>query len=279
MTARIPDQWHLDEELLEDYALGAPLMPARAASAEAHLETCATCRGRLAPLVDTARLDAVWEEVLDAVDGPAPSWVERFLTQLGLAPATARLVALTPSLRVPWLAGVALALLMALAAAHTGPRGVALFLALAPVLPVAGVAVTFGPRSDPLHEVVLATAYSTFRLLLARSLTVVVSTVLLALPVAALLPGSPWLAVAWLLPSLALVTTSLALAARFDPLLTSLVLGIGWLAVGLSALGPDRDPLLVSRLGVQAACLALFVAAGLALLRTSRSPRVLGSPA
>ena len=279
MTARIPDQWHLDEELLEDYALGAPLSPAQTASAEKHLEHCAACRARLTPLVDTRRLDAVWTEVVDAVDGPHPSWVERLLTQLGVAPSTARLVAVTPSLRVAWLAGVALALVMALVAAHTGPRGVALFLALAPVLPVVGVALTFGPRTEPMHEVALAASYSSFRLLLARSVAVVGATLLLALPAAALLPGSPWLAVAWLLPALALATASLALASRLDPVVSAVGLAVVWLAVALSGLAPDRDPLLVSRLGVQAACLVLLLGAGLVLLRQRRAPFVLGSPA
>ena len=278
MTARIPDQWHVDEELLEDYALGAPLSAARAASVETHLERCAVCRASLAPLVQTDRLDAVWAEVVDAVDAPRPSWVERLLVQLGVAPSTARLVALTPSLRLAWLAGVGVALLLALAAAHTGPQGVSVFLALAPVLPVAGVALAFGPRTEPLHEVALATAYSAWSLLLTRSAAVVGATVLVAVPFAALLPGSPWLAVGWLLPALAMVTTSLALAARVDPVVSSVALASAWLLVALSALLPDVDPLLVTRLGVQAACLGLTVVAALALLRQSRSPLVLGSP-
>jgi hypothetical protein len=271
--------WHLDADLLEDYALGAPLSPARAASVEKHLEACADCRAGIAPLADASRLDAVWAEVVDTVDAPAPLWVERLLTRLGVSGPTARLIGLTPSLRVPWLAGMAVALLLALAAAHTGETGVALFLALAPVLPVAGVALAFGPRTEPMHEVALATAYSSFRLLLARSAAVVASTLLVAVPVAALLPGSPWLAVGWLLPALALVTASLALAGRVEPAVSAAALGAAWLLVSLSALLPDVDPLLVTRLGVQALCLVLLAVAGLALLRQARQPFVLGSPA
>jgi hypothetical protein len=271
--------WHVDAEVLEDYALGAPLSPALTASVEKHLEACGDCRAGVGPLVDPGRLDAVWAEVVDAVDAPSAGWIERLLASLGVAPATARLVALTPSLRAPWLGGVALALLLALAAAHTGQTGVALFLALAPVLPVAGVAVAFGPRTEPLHEVEVASPYSSFRLLLTRSAAVVVATLLVAVPCAALLPGSPWLAVAWLLPALGLVTASLAAASRLDPLLAAAGLSLGWLAVSLPALLPDVDPLLVTRAGVQLACLALLVLAGAALLRLGRRPTVLGSPA
>ncbi len=271
--------WHLEADLLEDYALGAPLSPAVAASAETHLERCAQCRGRLTPMVDADRLAAVWDEVVDAVEAPRLSPVERLLQQLGVADSTARLVAVTPSLRLAWLSGVAVALLMALAAAHTGEEGVALFLALAPVLPVAGVALSFGPRTEPMHEVALATPFSSFRLLLLRSGTVVATALLLAVPVAALLPGSPWLAVAWLLPALALVTASLALASRFEPVVSAAGLAAVWLAVSLSALAPRVDDLLVTRVGVQATCVALAVLAALALVRQRRQPFVLGSPA
>ena len=91
--------------------------------------------------------------------------------------------------------GLALALLPAtLALAQTGDRGIGLFLALAPVLPVAGVAVAFGPRTDPLHEVAVAAPYSSFRLLLLRSAAVLTTSLLLAVPAAALLPATAWVA-------------------------------------------------------------------------------------
>lgn len=271
--------WHLDDDLLEDYVRGAPLTPALTASADKHLENCTGCRARVAALSDAGRLQAVWAEVVDAVDAPRRSWAERLLVRLGVSASTARLVAMTPSLRASWLAGVAAALLLALAAAHSGPRGVALFLALAPVLPVAGVALAFGPRSEPLHEVAVATPYSSFRLLLVRSAAVVGTTLVLAAPAAALLPGSPWLAVGWLLPALALVTTSLALATRVEPVVSSVALAAAWLAVALPGISPRFDPLLVASVGVQAGCLVLALAAGAVLVRSRRSPLVLGSPA
>ena len=180
--------WHLDDDLLDGYAEGRAMTPALTASVEAHLERCPHCQARLAPSVDVSRLDAVWADVVDAVDAPAPSPLERLLTRLGVAPDTARLLAVTPSLQLSWVTGTAIALCLALLVAHSGERGVALFLALAPVLPVAGVAVAFGPRSDPLHEVALAAPYSSYRLLLVRSAAVLAATLVLAVPAAALLP-------------------------------------------------------------------------------------------
>lgn len=270
--------WHVDPELLAGYAAGRPMTPSLLASVEAHVERCATCQQQVAPTADVARLDAVWAAVVDAVDAPPLSLVERLLMRLGASPETARLLAVTPSLRLSWLAGTVVVLVMALLVAHAGPWGVSVFLALAPLLPVAGVAMAFGRRVDPLHEIAAAAPYSSFRLLLLRSVVVVASTLLLAVPAAALLPGSPWLAVGWLLPALALTTACLALSPRTDPLVSAVALATVWLGISLSALRPGADPLLVVQAAPQLVCLVLTVlAAGVLLVQQRRTPLVSGS--
>ena len=271
--------WHLDDDLLDTYAEGRPLTAALAASVEAHLERCSTCQARLVPVADLPRLDAVWAEVEDVLDAPRTSLLERLLVRAGVAPDTARLVAVTPSLQLSWITGTALALTLALLVAHSGERGVALFLALAPVLPVAGIAVAFGPRTDPMHEVALAAPYSSFRLLLVRSAAVLGATIVLAVPVALLLPSTTLVAAAWLLPALALAVTSLALAARVDPVVSSAALCGLWLVGALSGLAPDRDPLVVATALPQLLCLVLLAVSGVALLRQRRAPLLSGSPA
>lgn len=271
--------WHLDDDLLDTYAEGRPMAPALTASVEAHLERCASCQGRLAPAVDPARLDAVWAQVVDAVDAPRVPLLERLLLRVGVAPDTARLLAVTPSLQLSWITGTAVALTLGLLAAHSGDDGVAVFLALAPVLPVAGVAVAFGPRTDPLHEVAVAAPYSSYRLLLVRTAAVVATTLVLAVPAAALLPSHPLVAAAWLLPALALTCTSLALATRVDPLVSSAALSATWLVLALSGLRPDGDPLVVATPAPQLLCLVLSLAAGAVLLLQRRAPLVTGSPA
>ena len=271
--------WHLDDDLLDTYAEGRPMTPALTASVEAHLERCPGCQARLVPAADARRLDAVWAQVVDAVDAPSPSYPERFLLRLGVAPDTARLLAVTPSLQLSWITGTAIALALALAVAHSGEAGVAVFLALAPVLPVAGVAVAFSARTDPLHEVAVAAPYSSYRLLLVRSAAVLATTLVLAVPTAALLPSTPWVAAAWLLPALALTCTSLALAARVDPVVSSAGLAIVWLSLALSGLAPGRDPLVVASVVAQLSCLVLFLAAAAALVTQRRPPLVSGSPA
>lgn len=271
--------WHVDPAVLDDYADGRAMAPSALASVEAHLERCGACQRGMVPSADVARLDAVWTEVVDAADRPAVPALERLLVRLGSSAETARLLAATPSLRLSWLGGTALVLAMALVVAHSGERGVALFLALAPLLPVAGVAAAFGPRADPLHEVAVAAPYPSFRLLLLRTAVVVATTVLLAVPAAALLPGSPWLTVGWLLPALALTTTSVLLSARVDPVVAGAGLTVAWLLVSLPAVRPGSDPLLVVQWGPQLGCLVLsLLAAGALLVQQRRAPYVLGSP-
>lgn len=206
-------QWHADAASLRRYAEGT-LGPAVSASVESHLLACAHCRSGVAAAVPAARLAAVWTEIEHAVDLPRRSPVERALVRLGFLDHTARLLAATPSLTSAWLLSVTAALVFALAAAQSNPRGVLLFLALAPLLPVAGVAAAYGRESDPTYDVALAAPYPCFRLLLLRTAAVLVSTMALVGLAALLLPATPGLAAAWLLPALALSTATLALSSR-----------------------------------------------------------------
>lgn len=61
--------WHLDEELARRYAENrVPGM--LATSVEQHLASCSACRALLRSAVPTARLTAVWAEVLERVEAP-----------------------------------------------------------------------------------------------------------------------------------------------------------------------------------------------------------------
>jgi hypothetical protein len=131
----------------------------RAHSVEAHLLACATCRVTLARGFDREPLERIWAEIQEFVDAPRPGIVERGLLRLGVREHVARLLAATPSLRLSWFAAEAVALgfaVMAARSATDGPReelALLLFLVVAALLPVAGVAVSFGPGMDPTYEV------------------------------------------------------------------------------------------------------------------------------
>ena len=252
--------WHLDEALAERYAdgtLGAVLT----ASVEQHLTACATCRSLLTPHVDAPRLDAVWADVLERVEQPHKSLLERFLCRTGMDEATARLVAAAPSLRGAWVMGTTLVLALALVAGYVATNGVGLYLALAPLMPMLGVTLAYGPMSDPAHELAVATPYSQLRLLALRTAFVVTTTLVPAAVAGLLLPGSPYLAVVWLLPALALTVGTVALSTRVAPHLAAAGLGIAWLTVSLRALAPRRDPLLATSSPVLLTCTVVLVVA------------------
>ncbi|NRQ31184.1 zf-HC2 domain-containing protein [Nonomuraea sp. NN258] len=223
--------WHLDEDLTARYA-GGDLNPTLAASVEAHLLACHPCRTLLAPRVPGERLDRVWAEIADVVDAPVPGPVERLLGAAGVPEHVGRLLAAAASLRLPWIAASAVALLFAaLASAETTRWGLLVFLTLAPIVPVAGVAIAYGRDGDPAHEIGLAAPYSMFRLMLMRAAAVVAVSSALALAAGLLLPGGAWTSAAWLLPALALTSLTLALSSRFDPRLCGAAVAAAWLVV------------------------------------------------
>jgi hypothetical protein len=221
--------WHLDDEALARYAAGEA-RTSEAASAEAHLLRCAACRSAVAPRADAARLAAVFEDVVDVLDAPRAGRLERLLRATGVRPATARLLVATPALRASWLLAVAGALAFAVAAVTRGPESRYVFLALAPLLPVLGVALAYGPEADPAYDVAVAAPYGGFRLLLLRTAAVVATTTAGTLAATVFLPDAR-LAAAWLLPALALTTATLVAGTVWTPAGAAAFVGVCWLTV------------------------------------------------
>jgi hypothetical protein len=257
--------WHLDQDLVRRYAAGAT-DGVLAASVEAHVVACGECRRRLAPAVDRGRLGTVWAGIADTVDTPRAGGFERLLHLVGIRPDTARLLAATPSLRASWLGAVAAVLAFAAFAAGSGPHGQLLFLTVAPLAPVAGVALAFGRAGDPTYEMAVATPYSAFRLLMVRTVAVLATTIAIAVTAAVVMAGPGWFAVAWLLPALALTATTLALAERVEPVYAAAGLSIGWLTVALTAWRATAVPALFG----PAAQLAFLAVAMLACVEVVR---------
>jgi hypothetical protein len=247
--------WHLDRATAVQFVEGELAM-AFAASAEAHLIACAQCRELLTAAADRPRLDRIWAGVAERVNTPRPGIVERVLRSINVREDTARLLAATPSLRGSWLLALLAVLAFAALAASADERGALIFLTIAPILPVAGVAVAFSRYVDPAHEIGLAAPYSGFRLLLLRSTAVVGTTCVAA--TAAGLAGAGLTATAWLLPALALAATTLALTRWLDVAVAAVALGVLWLVtVALTQLGTER--LVLFGLAGQLVCLTLAV--------------------
>jgi signal transduction histidine kinase len=176
------------------------------------------------------------------IPGREPS-LDRALMRLGVHDDAARIIAATPSLRASWLIAASLAVVFAIWGEHADPHVLAVMLILAPVLPVAGVAAAYGPWADPMYEVTQATPASGFRVLLLRSMAVLLAAVVLVSAAAIALPGAGLTAVAWVLPALGLCSASLMLA-TFVPLRRAALWVTGtWLAlaVGVGLMGPAAN--------------------------------------
>ena len=258
--------WHLDPEAIRRYAQGG-VPPDLAASAEAHLMKCALCRGVISSYVDSRRVETIWHEVVDRVDAPRRSVPERMLVRLGVGEATARLVAATPTLRGPWLLAIAVVLALAAWTAQVDERLRLMFLMVAPLGPLAGVAVAFAGGLDPTREIGLAAPYSGLRLLLIRTAAVLAVTAPIVGTAGLALPGSNWLAAAWLLPTAGLTCAALALTARITPVVAVGVVATAWVLVTApTAFAGHLD--LAFGIGAQVFWLAVAVGGGLWLAVT-----------
>ncbi|MGW4024782.1 zf-HC2 domain-containing protein [Streptomyces sp. NPDC005009] len=154
-------------------------------------------------------------------------------------PRTVRVLwALGPAVRGAWLPAVLLVAVGAVALARGAGFADARpwLLALAPVVPVAGVALSYGPHADPMHEITAATPSAGLRLVLMRTAAVLAVSLPLLTLAGALLPSTDAPnAAAWLLPGLALTLASLALAGYVGLRAATAVTGGGWLC---AVLGP-----------------------------------------
>ncbi|MGW2522510.1 zf-HC2 domain-containing protein [Streptomyces sp. NPDC001617] len=268
--------WHVDAGDLRAYAQGE-LAPPMLWSADTHLMACAECRETLASVGDPVSLDAGWERLDAELDAPRPGLFERMLVRIGVADHTARLLTATPVLRRSWLGAVVAVLVMSVAAAHAARTAESpnLFLALAPLLPLAGVAVSYGPALDPTYEMAVVAPLHGFRLLMIRTVAVLAAGLGLNGLATLALPGYGLRALAWLLPALALTSTGLALSARLGPVLAPSLVGGAWVALLLAAHAHDAKATLVpftaAGQGVAAAVAAL--AGGLLFLARDRFDR------
>jgi hypothetical protein len=256
---------HVETPLLRAYASGE-VDAAHAFSVEAHVVGCAHCQAEVSALVPRLRLDAGWAEIEDRLDAPPRGVVERTLARAGVAPHVARLLGTTPSLRASWLTALAVTLAVVVLGAPDGDRGLFVFLCVAALAPVVGVAAAFGPGLDPTHEIALAAPASSVRLVLLRTVAVLVTTGVITAAAAMALPGVGWSAAAWLLPALGLTLASLALATWIAPLHAFAAVTALWIvAVGVRAAGPG-DVLSAFGAGAQLSSLAVMAAAAAVLV-------------
>jgi hypothetical protein len=210
-------------------------------SVEQHVASCADCQYAVARLVaedaqavPAATLDAAWTAVRDKLEAPRASLLERVLRRLGLPPGDAMLVSAAPALRGSWICALALAVAFAIGgavSAHTGSSGA--FLVLAPLVPVVGVAVAFGPEAGAALEQESSAPYPLVRLIFLRTGAVLLAALPVVVVGQLLFPEhAAWL---WLLPSLGFIAIVLGLSTWFGPWLPAVTVVLIWVTCTFAA--------------------------------------------
>lgn len=268
--------WHLEEHTWEAYAAGR-LDPVAEASVEAHVTGCAQCRDAARSTVTPAQTTAVWDAVRTSIAEPVLPAPLRLLRRLGTPTQDLVVVSAADSLLVPWAAAVGFAVLSACVVGLAGLSPAnqdAVFLSLAPLVPVLAVALAYDAL-DPLREVSLVTAYSKLRLALLRATATLAVAVPATLAIGLVVPGMQDLAFAWLLPSLGLTTGILVLLTWLEaPYAGALVAG-GWVAVVL-VVRSGWDVRVLTSASAQLACVALALLLGAMLLVRTSTLRLQG---
>lgn len=264
--------WHVDDAQLRMWIEGSDGSLA-GASVEQHLLGCAHCRSRVSAAVRAEApravpdLEQVWSGIRDAVELPRPSRLERLLTGVGLSPADAKLVAAAPSLQGAWLTGLMFVFVfVGLAAMWGDSRGQALFLMVAPLVPMAGVALSYGPEVDPALEQEAATSYPALRLVLLRSVAVLAACLPVAIVGGPVLPAQ--FSYLWLLPAAGFTAAVLALSTWLDPIRAGTAITIAWCGAVSSAAWRGsagevlRGPFLAGYAALAVVALAVLVVRG-----------------
>ncbi|AYY13902.1 zf-HC2 domain-containing protein [Actinobacteria bacterium YIM 96077] len=230
--------WHVTGEALSAYASGR-IADSDAWSVEMHLTACERCRAALAAEAATD---------VDLSTAIRESWpgIAANLSSQGRVRRGSRsrelivLIAAGPAARWAWFtaAVVVLALAAGLGAVTPFGRGqeIPLLGVVAPLLPILGVAASYGSGLDDAHEVIASTPGGGIRLLLLRSASVLAVTLPVGLIAGAVTGyGSP---IPWLAASLALILTTLALASVTGVGRAAAIVGAAWVTgLAMSAAG------------------------------------------
>lgn len=250
--------WHVDADDLAEYAAGHA-GPARLASVEAHLTTCAACRAALGAHAPAP--DALWEAIADRVD-TGPRALRRH-PRLAMVSLSSPPLALATVL----LAGMLVAL-VGVARAGSAPFATATLVGVGPLIPLAGARLAFGRRVDPAGAMAAAAPMAVGRVAATRAFVASALACVAGVVVTPLTTISWTGAAVWLLPALAISAVAVAIGTFVDATVPTTVLALGWCAAVAAWLrGAPRalrdlttDGLVTARPAVQLALVAVTVA-------------------
>lgn len=267
--------WHPGEAMLADYA-ARQTGAAMSASVEAHLIRCAACRADLVPHAPSAVIDTGRDLLRVALVRRRHPFIVRVAHRLGLPDSLATLLTESRAMSDAWLAALIVAFgFAAVADTFSGRVGDAVFLLVAPLVPVVGVAMVFTNTEPALEQIARATPFSSLRLLLLRTVAVLVTGLPLCLAAAALRMDGPGALAVWLLPALAGTVLVLALATWFSGEIVAAVVGLAWaLTVGIAAL--HQHPSAIVTAPAQLLYLVVAALAALAIAVQARRGQIPG---
>ena len=258
--------WHVPDETLRVY-LTRKIADADAWSVEAHVTSCERCRDALA-----AAYRAADPQQATVLDNGWTSIASRLSAQGKVHPGTrwreARvLVAGGPGARRAWLAACALVLVFAAVLGGSGVTQTSWLGIVAPLVPVLGVAASYGSGLDDALEVIASTPGGGLRLLLIRSAVVLAVTTPIALVAGVVIGyGSP---VPWLLASLALTLITLAVGSAIGIERAAAAVGLAWVVAisGAAFNSPSAPPVLLTHDAVPAMLAAIAMGAVVVAVR------------
>lgn len=270
--------WHARPPELRAWVDGDAGM-ALGASIEQHLIGCPDCRRTIAEIVGArtelrAGIDTGRDRLLTAVQVPRPGPLHRLLARIGMPAADLQAVRSTTTPRLIWLLGTILTLAFVTIAAVFGSTGdgAAAFLAVAPLVPTAGVALLYGPRTDPTYELLAASPYPVIRMVLLRTLVVLVCSVPGLLVAGLVLPIPTRVATVWLLPAAGCIVAVLAAATWVDIERAAAGAALLWLAVVVIAARRGAFQALLDPAAIEV-YLTLALGAGLVLALRVHTPQ------
>jgi hypothetical protein len=232
-------EWHCSAAQLDDYAAGR-LADVHAWSVERHVTACGLCRRRLARGLtgtpDSALLTRIHERIVAGISSTVPDRVAR-----PTAWRRARmLLGGASGPRIAWLLAVVCVLVISVAleaVASIDGRATPILVLVSPLLPVLGVAASYGPGADRVYEMAVATPSGGISLLLWRTIAVVGVTVpasAVAIVGANHLAARPLVSglgpLAWLLPTVTLTVLVVGLSSVIRPARAAAVVGALWVA-------------------------------------------------
>ncbi|GAB7036518.1 MULTISPECIES: zf-HC2 domain-containing protein [Catenuloplanes] len=249
---------HVPAAALAAYAAGDPALDDVAAwGVEAHLDTCAPCRARLA--------DRAAPPVRDLLAATRTALLHEARTGPQPAPGRSRWRRWTGWSPLGWAVTAVTAVLAAFLLDRAYPQFPSAVLLVAPLAPMSGLAVAWSRRTDPAWETLAGMPRAGLELVLRRAL-LVLSATLPTLTAAGLLLGeSPAL---WLLPAITGTSATLWLGGRIGVTRAAGVLAAAWTATVIvpAVLTADVPPVIRAE-GVPGWAAAAVICTVLALVR------------